>query len=107
MTADSELKLLPGRAVGFQSPAVLRILAAQDVAFTIAEQNSKIGRAGRVPAVFHLRDVHHFAAELQPHRAFVALIAGVAFHVQKFLSQSPALLCGSPPALHSTPRLEK
>src|SRR5260370_1911029 len=91
------------RPKGFQRPHVLRILAAQDVAFTIAEQNAKIGRAGRVPPVLHVRDLHHFAVELQPHRPFLSLIAAVAFHPQQFLTQSPFLLSAPPPPLPSPP----
>jgi hypothetical protein len=42
-------------------------------------------------------------AKLDFDRALVALVPGVAFHVQEFFSQARARLCGCPPVPRSTP----
>lgn len=87
-----------------QSPHILGVFAAQDVTLAAGQVDAKIRGAGRIPTVFYLGDVDHLLADLQSHRALVALVPGVTFHAHGALTQWLSHLYGCRPAPRSTPR---
>src|SRR6266852_1801608 len=101
------IDLLYRCAKSFQGPQILGFFAAQDVALAVGQQDAEIGGAGRVPAVLHFGNVEHLLINLHLYRALVAFVPGIALHADSSLTHSPARLCGSRPAPHSTPRPRK
>ena|SRR5215471_13747485 len=63
-----------------QRPHILTVFTAQNVTFTVGEQDPKVRSTRGIPAVFDFCDVDETVTELELHRALVALITGVAFH---------------------------
>ena len=84
---EIQAECLARAAKGFQGPDVLGVFAAQDIALAIGEQDAEIGGARGIPAVFHLGDVDHLAAELHTNGALVGFVTGVALDVKKFSGQ--------------------
>jgi len=57
----------------------LGVLAAENIALAVCEENAKVGRARRVPAIFDLGDVHHPVGNLQSEWTLISLESGIAF----------------------------
>src|SRR6267154_3429893 len=106
LSRDANNETLPGRAECFERPDILRVFPAQDVAFAVRQEHTKISGAWRVPAVFHFRDVQHLLANLQFCRALVAFESGIAFNAHGAthpIARAPLRLSASS-AFHAAPK---
>jgi hypothetical protein len=61
---------------------------------------------GRVPAVFHFRNIHHLLVNLQFYGTLVAFVSGIAFHAHSVshpMARAPLRLSASS-AFHAAPK---
>src|SRR4029077_15720052 len=68
------------------APNILRIIAPQDITISVLGQHSKIGQSGRVPTVFHFRNLPGLRLEHDPQWTLIGPVPRIAFHSTHLLT---------------------
>jgi hypothetical protein len=90
-------------SVAFQAPNILRFFVPQHVSVSAFDTHPEIRFARRIPAVFDLDNLQRLFTHLQPHRPFIGLVPGIAFHCHP-LHGSPLYRSDFRSAFHAAPK---